>query len=89
MSEFKQRSHDFSKGMVDAQFAYIEAERRVIDLEAENDKLCELVEKMARALGVGSGWCIRECGVEFGCTGNCAIVDTMEELGWPIVEVDE
>lgn len=62
----------------------------------ENAKLRELVEKMARALGVGSDWCNRDCGEEFGCwgdengvTGRCAIVDTMEELGWPVVEVDE
>jgi hypothetical protein len=42
MSDFNQRNHDFSKGMTDAQFAYIEAERRVEELKAENAKLREL-----------------------------------------------
>jgi hypothetical protein len=43
MSDFNQRNHDFSKGMTDAQFASIEAERRVEELKSENTKLRELV----------------------------------------------
>lgn len=45
MSDFDQGNHDFCKGISDAQFAYIEAERRVKDLKTDNDKLRELVRE--------------------------------------------
>lgn len=41
MSGYEQRNHNFYKGMTDAQFAYNEAERRVVELEDENAKLRE------------------------------------------------
>jgi hypothetical protein len=44
MSDFDQRNCDFSKGMTDAQYAYIEAERRVKYLEVENAKLREQLD---------------------------------------------
>lgn len=46
MSDFEPRNRDFCKGMTDAQFAYIEAERRVAELEAENAKLRALIANM-------------------------------------------
>lgn len=39
MSDLDQRNHDFSKAMTDVQLAYIEAERRVVKLKAENERL--------------------------------------------------
>ncbi len=45
MSTFDQRNHDFCKGLADAQFAYIEAER----LCAENERLRELVRGLHMA----------------------------------------
>lgn len=47
MSDYNQRNHDFSKGMTDAQFAYIEAERRVVELEAKNTELKSQVAEYA------------------------------------------
>ncbi len=76
MSEFDRRNHDFSKSMTDAQFAYIEAERRVTELEAENEKLRKLVRDMWNWLAptaVGGAApleglhdCMRELGIEVG-----------------------
>lgn len=51
------------------------------DVAAENAKLRELATKMARALGVGSDWCDRDCLAEFGCTDSCPIADAMHEMG--------
>ncbi len=53
----------------------------------ENDKLRELVVRMARALSIDGDWCVRECYAEFRCTGSCAIADALVELG--IAEVVE
>ena len=42
MSNFKERNKYFARAMTDAQVSYIEAERAVCDLEADNAKLREL-----------------------------------------------
>ena len=42
----EQRNADFCKAQTDAQMAYIEAEREVDRLQAENTKLRELVQDM-------------------------------------------
>lgn len=42
MSDFKERNEHFARAMTDAQVSYIEAERAVCDLEAENAELREL-----------------------------------------------
>ena len=47
---WEQRNHDFSTAQVDAQVAYIEAEREVKRLEAENARLRELVRDMFYAV---------------------------------------
>lgn len=52
----------------------------------ENDKLRELVVRMARVLNVGGECCDRDCEKEFDCKYICRIADAMCELG---VEVDE
>lgn len=53
---------------------------------AENAKLLELAKRMARALGVGSNLCDRNCGWEFECDMvSCPIEKAMRELG---IEVD-
>lgn len=53
------------------------------NLEAENAKLRELSVRMARALGVKSGWCTTDCAREFGCAGidMCPIEVALKELG--------
>ena len=52
------------------------------------EKLRELVAKMARALGVDSEWCHRECKCEFGCDGeSCPLDQALLEFGIE-VEVD-
>ena len=57
------------------------------DIAAENAELRELVAKMARALGVDSEWCHRECRREFGCDGEpCPLDQALLELG---IEVEE
>ena len=43
---WEQRNHDFSTAQVDAQVAYIEAEREVKRLEAENAELREQIETL-------------------------------------------
>ena len=49
MSDFDQRNHDFCKALADAQFAFIEAERRVSELQDENAKLREELESVGTA----------------------------------------
>lgn len=84
---WEQRNEDFSKAQTDAQMAYIEAEREVKRLESENAKLRELAAKMARALGINSEWCDRDCEREFGCYCEpCPLDQALRELG---VEVDK
>lgn len=82
MSDFEQRNHDFSKGMADARLAYI---------EAENEKLRELVSDMWD--GYNDPRC-EECHLKDTptcadcpiCAREAAVIDRMRELG---VEVDE
>lgn len=78
---WEQRNHDFSTAQVDAQVAYIEAEREVARLQAENEKL---------RLLVGDMWCGLYCPTEpgEGCSqcpfnkdGECFFEQRMRELG--------
>ena len=63
-----------------------ELEKDVSDAQSENVKLRELAKRMARALGVGSNLCDRNCGWEFECDlETCPIEEAMHELG---AEVD-
>lgn len=50
-------------------------------LELENDKLREMVVRMARVLDVDGESCNRDCEIEFGCKYICRIADAMHELG--------
>ena len=50
MSNFKERNEHFARGMTDAQVSYIEAERAVCDLEAENAELREQMERLIALL---------------------------------------
>lgn len=50
MSDFKERNKCFAMAMADAQVSYIEAERAVCDLEADNRKLRELCKELAEFL---------------------------------------
>ena len=43
---WEQRNADFCKGLTDAQMAYIEAEREVVKLQAENEKLRERLAEL-------------------------------------------
>ena len=72
---WEQRNHDFSTAQVDAQMAYIEAEREVVRLQAENAKLRELAEDIADHIKHDDGFGI-DCGW---------VLDRMRELG---IEVD-
>jgi len=72
---WEQRNADFCNAQTDAQMAYIEAEREVDRLQAENAKLRELVADMWH-----EGMC--ECGSR----GKCASCEydyptRMRELG--------
>lgn len=63
----------------------IEAEYKRI--QAENAKLRKLAKRLARALGVGSNLCDRNCGWEFECDMiSCPVEEEMRELG---IEEDE
>jgi hypothetical protein len=57
------------------------------DLATENAKLRKLAAKMARALGVNSEWCDRDCAREFDCNemDECPIEVSMRELGVEVV----
>ena len=66
---WEQRNADFCNAQTDAQMAYIEAEREVDQLQAENDKLRELVRDVA---------CEYECGY---LTLPQWLADRMRELG--------
>ena len=82
---WEQRNADFCKAQTDAQMAYIEAEREVDQLQAENAKLRELVRDMAYCMQYE-----RECDecrmngadgtitAPVGCDG---LRDRMRELG--------
>jgi hypothetical protein len=53
------------------------------ELERENERLRELVVRLARALCASGGSCACECLEEFGCNAgrDCFVQDTLEELG--------
>ena len=78
---WEQRNADFCKAQTDAEIAYIEAERRVKALEAENAKLRELVRDMRKAFIHGP--CYRWCEhMPELCNGDkCQYVNRMRELG--------
>lgn len=82
MSYFK-RNRVFATAVKDVQAMYYKAERHIDDLEEDNDKMRELIVKMARALNVGGTRCDRNCGAEFGCVAGCRcpIAKAMHELG--------
>lgn len=64
---------------------HIEAEYK--RMQAENAKLRKLAKRLARALGVGSNLCDRNCGWEFECDMvSCPVEEEMRELG---IEEDE
>ena len=71
MSDYEQRNHDFSKGITDAQCAYIEAERRVNKLQAENTKLRELVQDILRNM--------HGCTFHHSC-GSCDFDECVYEM---------
>ena len=70
---WEHRSADFCKGQVDAQMAYIDAEREVDRLERENAKLREMCGELASEL--------RGLGVDFDRIGWCFLRDELRELG--------
>lgn len=80
MSNYEQRNHDFSKGMAAAQFSYIEAESRVVELEAENAKLRKLLQDVAICA------CGRYC---YGCPHQYDGCDRDKRLKAEGIEVDE
>lgn len=51
MSEFDERNHRFTLALTDVQMAYIDAERKVTELEKENEKLRGKLQAM-RAHGI-------------------------------------
>lgn len=61
---WEQRNADFCKAQTDAQMAYIEAEREVDQLQAENAELRQLVRVMA--------YCMQEVRDCDGCAANGA-----------------
>ena len=51
---------------------------------SENEKLREMCRRLARALGIWSDWCNRDCGGEFGCdwtVEGCTAAKMLRELG--------
>lgn len=80
----------YRDGSIHYELEHCPACKNVADLQeslAENAKLRELAKRMARALGVGSNLCDRNCGWEFECDMvSCPIEKAMRELG---IEVDE
>ena len=71
---WEQRNADFCNAQTDVQMAYIEAEREVDRLQAENAKLRELVRDMCE-------WAY----VDSSCDLEDRFADRMRELG---IEVD-
>lgn len=51
---WEQRNADFCKAQTDVQIAYIEAERRVKELETENAKLRELIADLWEYIHIGT-----------------------------------
>ena len=81
------RSRQFAEAQTDAMSVYCDAERDLKDLQAENDRLRELVRDMYKAFMHGN--CYRWCEFKEPCNyisdGRCQWYDRMRELG---VEVD-
>lgn len=82
---WEQRNADFCKAQTDAQMAYIEAEREVDQLQAENARLRELVADMWDGMCGYTHEC-RSCehyelyeGQRFA--GECEYHKRMRELG--------
>ena len=75
---WEQRNADFCNAQTDAQMAYIEAEREVDRLQAENAELRELVRDMYAVMVEDAANCDVTYPEQFD--------DRMRELG---VEVDE
>jgi len=77
---WEQRNADFCNAQTEAQMAYIEAEREVDRLQAENAKLRELVR-------IGIEYCCNGfCDEEDGCPlyegrFSCSLTDKARELG--------
>ena len=67
---WEQRNADFCNAQTDAQMAYIEAEREVDRLQAENAKLRELVRDMCE-------WAY----VDSSCDLEDRFADRMREMG--------
>ena len=81
------RSRQFAEAQTDAMSVYCDAERDLKDLQAENDRLRELVRDMYKAFMHGN--CYRWCEFKEPCNyisdGRCQWYDRMRELG---IEVD-
>ena len=85
---WEQRNADFCKAQTDAQMAYIEAEREVDQLQAENAKLRELLvgafedmDAWQRGIAGSNEW-----GYGKGCLDHlCKLRDAMQELGMEVV----
>ena len=90
---------DFDKSEYDFMRRYGRTPEEVLDENAklwtllkheseQEEKLRELVAKMAKALRIDSEWCDRECIVVFGCDGmdECPIVKELRELGVEVFE---
>ena len=61
-----------------------EFERETEPLKTENEKLRGVCRRLARALGIWSDWCNRDCGAEFGCdwtADGCTAAEMLRELG--------
>ena len=86
---WEQRNADFCNAQTDAQMAYIEAEREVDRLQAENAKLRELVRDYERCtMHVDCAGCEYDGKLSTHCPLSPCFPDSDElrELG---VEVDE
>ena len=89
---WEQRNADFCNAQTDAQMAYIEAEREIDRLQAENDKLRELVRELYACISHANeqDWFYFERD-KFGCGLSCTVngegcglsvlADRMRELG--------
>lgn len=71
MSGWEQRNADFCKAQTDAGFAYIEAERRVKALEAENAKLQNTIDELRELCAVViDDWMSKVCPMSWFCSCN-------------------
>lgn len=77
---WEQRNAAFCRAQTDAEMVYIEAEREVVRIEAENAKLRELVRELYHELDAATQY---EAGGSRGIVSE--FVDAMRELG---IEVD-